>query len=145
MEEVYQHNMDYELFRRCLTDYPAAMNDTWFGFLDDPEYDECILGYNPTRPPRWSEITKDPDSCRPRKVPDPYWVGDGCDVKGGAGFATADELLNAKVYGGRSIAEGWEHVCVYDLGGFYKLETWFKYHSFPETVVCEDGVWRFRG
>lgn len=71
----------------------------------------------------------------------PYWIGTGCDVKDGADFLTAEEMLHAKVYGGRSIKEAWDKVCVLNLG-MVPLEDWFRNCSFAEEVAEVDGIWR---
>ena len=139
MEE--KHNMDYDLFRRCLVEFPDSINETWFMFLDDQDRGECILGFIPLLPTPWSQWTNDPNTWEPKPNPKPYWVGTGCDLHNGAGFATADELLQAPVYGGRSIASAWDHICVFNLGGV-PLDAWFRYHL-PALEV--DGYWLLPG
>lgn len=135
MEE--KHNLDYDLFRKCLTECPDNIDETWFMFLDDQDRGECILGYTPMLPTPWSQWTTDPKSREPKPNPRPYWVGTGCDVHNGADYATANELLHAPIYGGRSIAEAWEQVCVFNLGGV-PLDIWFQLHL-PAVEI--DGYW----
>lgn len=132
-----KHNMDYELFRRCLAEFPGDIDETEFMFLDDEERDECIIGYIPMIPTPWSQWTNDPATWEPKPNPKPYWAGTGCDAPRDAHFATADELLHAKIYGGRSIADGWEQVTVFNLGGA-PLDIWFKHHL---PAVETDGYW----
>ena len=74
---------------------------------------------------------------------DPYWIGTGCDMKDGAGFLTAEAMLEAKAYGGRSIKEAWENVCVLDLGTI-PLYVWFESCPFKDEVVEDDGYWKLR-
>ena len=135
MEE--KHNMDYDLFRRCLSEYPDSIGETCFMFLDDQDRSECIIGYAPMLPSLWNQWTNDPKSREPKPNPRPYWVGTGCDVHNGADFTTAEELLNAPIYGGRSIADAWEQVCVFNIGGV-PLDIWFQHHI-PATE--KDGYW----
>ena len=42
-----KHNMDYDLFLRCLTECVDRIDETWFLFLKDEDRGECILGYIP--------------------------------------------------------------------------------------------------
>ena len=122
-------NMDYELFLRCLTEERDGIDETEILFLDDPGRGACIMGYIP------HDCGEEEDR--------PYWIGSGCDVKGGAEFASPEALLNAPVYGGRSIAGAWKQVCVLHLG-MVPLDIWFKACSFADEVVEEDGVWKLR-
>ena len=129
-----KHNMDYDLFLRCLTECADRIDETWFLFLDDVVRGECILGYIP-----YIMINN-----RDRKRFDkPYWIGTGCDIKDGAEFLTAEEMLEAKVYGGRSIKEAWENVCVLNLG-MIPLDVWFDSCPFKNIIVEENGIWKLR-
>jgi len=67
------------------------VDETVFYFDDDPEEAEHYIGYIP-------EVKGD--------------IEDGCD------FKTAKELFEAKVFDGKSIKERWEHVVVFQFGGF---------------------------
>ena len=129
-----KHNMDYDLFFRCLTECADRIDETWFLFLDDEERGECILGYIP-----YIMI----NNCDKKWFDEPYWIGTGCDIKDGAGFLTAEAMLEAKAYGGRSIKEAWENVCVLDLGTI-PLDVWFDSCPFKDEVVEDDGYWKLR-
>ena len=127
-----QHNMDYDLFLRCLTECADRIDETEILFLDDEDRGECIMGYIPYI------MLNNRDK---RVFENPYWIGTGCDVKDGADFLTAEDMLQAKVYGGRSIKEAWDKVCVLNLG-MVPLEDWFTNCPFKEEVVEVDGIWR---
>ena len=128
-----RHNMDYGLFRRCLTEGCDGVDETEFFILDEPEPVYCILGYLPEKliGGEW------------KRDEQPYWIGHGCDVKDGLEFATAEELLHAKVYGGRSLAEVWDRVYVENLG-MVPLDIWFEACPFSDEVYEENGVWKLR-
>ena len=133
MEEALFHNMDYDLFYRCLAECADDIDETWFLFLDDEERGECILGYIP-----YIMLNN-----RDKQYFDkPYWIGTGSDYPRGAEFLTAKELLEDKAYGGRSIAEAWEQVCVVGFEGV-ELDYWFRHIcSFPDEVTQVNGVWK---
>ena len=90
---LFEHNKDH-------------VDETVFYFDDDPKEEEHYIGCQP--------ITYDgkPDD-------QPYWIG-LCDIDTVEGrvFATAAELFEAKVFGSKSIKERWEHVVVFQIGGF---------------------------
>lgn len=46
----------------------------------------------------------------------PYWAG-LCDIPDGTDFETAEELVNAKIYRGKSLKERWNEVRVICMGG----------------------------
>ena len=73
----------------------------------------------------------------------PYWIGTGCDIEDGGEFLTAEELLHAKVYGGRSIHEAWDKVHVLHFG-YVPLDIFFNACSFSANVFEENGVWKLR-
>lgn len=127
-----RHNMDYDLFLRCLKECADRMDETEILFLDDEERGECIMGYIPyiminNREKKWFD--------------NPYWIGTGCDVRDGADFLTAEEMLETRVYGGRSIKEAWNNVCVLCLG-MIPIEDWFRTCPFVGDVAEVDGVWK---
>lgn len=129
MEDYLYHNMDYDLFYRCMSEGKNDINDTLIQFLDDEERSECILGYRR-------------DDYKPVEQDKPYLMGYGCDYPHGAAFSTAKELLEDKAYGGRSIAEAWDQVCVLNLATC-ELDHWFrKICSFPDEVTQVNGVWK---
>ena len=57
-----------------------------FYFNDDPEEDEHYLGYD-------------------SRYQNPYWVG-LCDIEGGCSFSSANELVNAPIYEGKTLKDG---------------------------------------
>ena len=59
-----------------------------------------------------------------QQFPLPYWAG-YCDIPNGCEFQTAEELVNAPIYNGRSLAERWEAVCFTSLDGM-PLEEWLQ-------------------
>lgn len=81
------------------------IDETCFYFTDDPEEDEHYLGYNSQR----TEL---------------YWAGN-CDIKSGTEFKTAEELVNAPIFNGRSLKERWETVRICSIESF-PLEDWMK-------------------
>ncbi len=95
-------NFDY-FFRQL----KAGLNidETRFYFRDDPEEEEHYLGY-----------------CR--GYPKPYWIG-YCDIKDGADFWTAEELVNAPIFNGKSLKDKWEYVCICGIEGL-PLDDWFE-------------------
>ena len=127
------HNMDYDLFLRCLTEEKDWIDETEILFLDDHERGECIMGYIP-------EIKINGEM---RYFDKPYWIGTGCDIENGGEFLTAEELLEAKVYGGRSIAQAWDKVHVLHFG-YVPLDIFFNTCSFSADVFEEKGVWKLR-
>ena len=55
----------------------------------------------------------------------PYWVG-LCDIKDGCEFYTAEELINAKIYNGKSLFECWDNIRILSLEGV-PLDEWIEY------------------
>ncbi len=74
-----------------------VMDETYFYFEDEvgtPEhYIGCLMQYDK-----------------------PYWAG-LCDIPDGTEFYTAEELVDAKIYDGKSLRERWDNVRVVCLGG----------------------------
>ena len=133
MGEPLRHNMTFDLFLRCLTEACDSIDETEIIFLDDLERGECIMGYIPYLNLKDKTVYFD----------HPYWVGTGCDIEDGAEFKTAEELLHAEIYGGRSIFQSWEQVSVLNLG-MVPLEDWFNACSFEAEVFNENGIWKLR-
>lgn len=61
-----------------------------------------------------------------REYEKPYWAG-YCDIPDGAEFFTAAELLEAPIYGGRSIKDRWREVVLDNIGGI-SAESWTEYY-----------------
>lgn len=118
------------MFLRCLKECAEDIDETEFYYknaLGEDEY--CIIGYiseyDPTHP---------------------YWAGYGCDAEHGMDFASADELVNSKVFGGKSIRERWEEIYVFNLG-MVNVEYWMKHLcSFKEEVefLQDIKLWRLK-
>ncbi len=96
--------LDFDYFFRQLK-AGINVNETCFYFNDDPSEDEHYLGY-------CVESTT------------PYWIG-YCDVRDGTEFETADELVNAPVFDGKSLKERWENVQICSIESF-PLDDWMK-------------------
>mgnify|MGYP004690054635 CR=1 FL=1 len=95
----------WELFFRQLK-AGDLINETHFYFLDEPEGEEHYIGYLP-------------------EYEEPYWAG-YCDVKDGCDFATAEELVNARIYDGKSLKERWDNIVIIGIEGMC-LEDWLKF------------------
>lgn len=106
--------IQWELFWRILTENPRSCDEvegridgeyTIFGYLR--EYREWRGGV-------WKTV-------RPER---PFWIGD-CDVPDGAGFLTAEELVNAPVFGGKSMREIWPLMEIDGAAGM-PVEVWME-------------------
>lgn len=58
----------------------------------------------------------------------PFWIGD-CDVPDGVGFATAEELVNAPVFDGKSMREVWLLMEIDGAAGM-PVEVWMEQQPF---------------
>ena len=74
-------------------------------FSDDPNEEEHYLGYLP-------------------QYDKPYWVG-YCDIDGGCDFDTAEELVQAKIFNGKSLKERWNRVVICSIEGL-SYEDWLE-------------------
>ncbi|TCL60559.1 hypothetical protein EDD76_102257 [Kineothrix alysoides] len=97
--------MDYDYFVKQLNS-GISVDEIRFEIIGDTEYNDCYIGYQ-------SPYEK------------PYWAG-LCDIKDGCEFRTAKELVNAKIYRGKSIKELWDRIELITLAGVC-LEDWLKY------------------
>ncbi|MBE6844180.1 MAG: hypothetical protein E7508_00505 [Ruminococcus sp.] len=75
----------------------SGIDETVFYFDDDPSETDHYIGFLP-------------------QYDKPYWAG-YCDIKDGTEFETAEQLFNAKIYGGKSIKERWNHLVLTEIGG----------------------------
>ncbi|MCH5273452.1 MAG: hypothetical protein J1E35_07240 [Lachnospiraceae bacterium] len=82
-----------------------TVDETSFYFDDSPNEDDHMLG------------------CI-REYDKPYWVG-YCDIPNGCEFYTAYEMLNAKIFDGKSIIDRWEHLVFVSIGGI-RLDEWLN-------------------
>lgn len=96
--------LEFDFFFRQLE---AGLNidETCFFFADDPEEEEHYLGYLP-------------------QYDKPYWVG-FCDVENGTEFETAEELVNAPIFNGKSLKNRWSDVRICGIEGF-PLDDWLE-------------------
>ncbi len=100
----------FEDFQKILeNDDVFFIDETLFCFDDEPENEQmhylgCIREYEK-----------------------PYWIG-YCDIPDGCEFLTASEMLNAKVFHGRSIKEKWDHMIFENIGGI-GLDDWFMQYG----------------
>ena len=103
-------SLDYEYFFKQLQ---AGVNidETEFEIIGDSKYDDCYIGYQP-------------------QFENPYWAG-LCDIKDGCDFKTADDLVNAKIYHGKSIKELWDSIEIISIEGTC-VEEWLKYFKHAE-------------
>ncbi len=97
--------LDYPFFLNLLKNNGTWLDETHFYFADDPDKTERWLGFLP-------------------KFDEPYWIG-GCDIPDGASYLTAEELLEAPVFDGRSLRERWPQVRILSIMGL-SLEDWQK-------------------
>ena len=90
------NTVDFDLFLLELQK-GQIMDETCFYFIDEagePEhYIGCLTQYEK-----------------------PYWAG-YCDIPDGTDFFTAEELVNAKIYDGKSLKERWSEVRIINMGG----------------------------
>lgn len=96
--------LDFDYFFKQLKS-GTNINETCFYFADDPKEEERYLGYDAENKPS-------------------YWAG-YCDVKDGAEFETADELVSAPIFNGKSLKERWKNVRICGIEGF-SLEDWIE-------------------
>lgn len=101
--------LDFDYFFKQL-EYGEYIDETNFFFIDDPNEYDHYLGYIPQHEK-------------------PYWIG-YCDVPDGCDFFTAEELVNAKVFDGKSLKERWDKVRIVNIYGIC-LDDWIK--NFPQV------------
>jgi len=103
--------LDYDFFYAHLL-LGKWIDETGFYFADDPSEEEHFLGYLP-------------------EYDLPYWVG-YCDIEDGTEFKTAEELVNAPIFDGRSLKERWPEVRIFSIWGL-RLDEWLEScpHPFP--------------
>ena len=94
--------MDFELYFRQLKT-GLNVNETCFCFEGDET--EHYIGFL-------------------SKYEKPYWAG-LCDIKNGCEFNTAEELVNAPIYSGKSLLERWNEGVICTIEGL-DLEVWLS-------------------
>ena len=97
--------LDFDYFLKQL-EIGANIGETNFYFSDDA-----------ANMSRWLGFTKGFEK--------PYWVG-YCDIPDGTEFQTAEELVNARIYDGKSLKERWEKVRIFSIDGV-DLNIWLSY------------------
>ena len=88
--------LDFSSFFRYL-EAGVYINETCFYFSDDADETERYLGFLP-------------------QYDEPYWVG-YCDIPDGAEFQTAEDLVSARIYHGKSLKERWDSVQIISIMG----------------------------
>ena len=88
---------DCERFFKVFKNSGAKADETLFCFKTDTAQAEHYIGFHP-------------------QFDKPYWAG-YCDINGGCNFKTAEDLFNAKIYGGKSIKERWNEIELLEISG----------------------------
>lgn len=105
MKELITFDMFLKAFEH---DDIFPVDETSFYFSDNPnETDHCL-------------------GCL-REYEKPYWVG-YCDVPDGCEYATASEMLEAKIFDGKSIKDRWDSVVLCSIGGI-PVEDWLDQYG----------------
>lgn len=102
------NNISFDDFYKQL-EIGETIDETSFYFLDDEKEEEHYLGFLP-------------------HFEKPYWVG-YCDIENGTEFYTAEELVNAKIFDGKSLKERWNQVCITSILGM-DIEDWLEFFSY---------------
>ena len=98
-------NLDYDFFFKEL-EAGVSTDETCFYFTDDPTEAEHFLGFLPQHEK-------------------PYWVG-YCDIPDGTAFSSAEELIHAEIFEGKSLRSRWDKVFIVSIEGV-DLEGWLEY------------------
>ncbi len=103
--------MTWDFFYRQLC---AGLNvgEVEFYFKNDETKTEHFLGYMPM-------------TGEEKSNPTPYWIGLS-DIEGGCAFASAEALVHAPVYGGRSLREIWDEIEICTIEGV-DAEDWLRF------------------
>ncbi|MBR1558615.1 MAG: hypothetical protein IJ646_00090 [Clostridia bacterium] len=108
-----------DLFR-----HDAGIDETTFWFTGEAPGEQHYLGCLPEGP-------------HPKT---PYWAG-YCDLAEGFDCATAEDLFDAPIFGGRSLKERWHEVNIHEFG-YVPIDEYIRWHSdeFPfESYLNGDG------
>lgn len=105
-DDMLGNRVPFNVFRQKLIDGDQVY-ENHFCIEDNDKYDDCWIGFN-----------DDYDK--------PYWFGLTPDGNNAYEFKTADEILNAKVFGGESLKDLWTHVYFYSLNGL-NAKDWVAY------------------
>ena len=112
------NQMDWDFFFRELT-VGVNIDETGFYFSDDPNEEEHYLGYLP-------------------QYDKPYWVG-YCDIVGGCDFKTAEEMVNAPIFDGKSLKDRWSCVVICSIEGL-SYEDWLEYFEHEPVNPQSDEI-----
>lgn len=104
LEENNMNTLDYKIFMQQL-ELGECINEFCFYFDNDSEMIEHILGYDSDRE-------------------NPYWVGI-CDMGKGMSFSTAEQLVDAPIYNGKSLKQRWSNVRINSIEGV-GVEEWLE-------------------
>lgn len=96
--------LDWDFFCKRLSK-GVFMNEVCFYFADDPNEEKHYIG------------------CMVGSVK-PYWIG-GCDEPDGTEYYTVKELVNDKIFNGRSLKERWNEVKICNIDGIC-LKNWLN-------------------
>ena len=123
--------IQWELFWRILTENPHSCDEIEARI--DGEY--TIFGYLKEAKAwqGWRWVTTHYDR--------PFWIGD-CDIPNGVDFATAEELVNAPVFGGKSMREVWPQMEIDGAAGM-PVEAWMAQQPIPGMIYeAAQELWR---
>lgn len=87
----------FEIFRQMLIDGDQVY-ECQFYIEDNNKFEDCWIGFN-------------------ADYDEPYWFGLPFDEKNDYDYKTADEILNAKVFDGKSLKDLWDQVYFYSING----------------------------
>ena len=88
-------------------------------FSDDHNEEEHYLGYLP-------------------QYDKPYWVG-YCGIVGGCDFKTAEEMVNAPIFDGKSLKDRWSCVVICSIEGL-SYEDWLEYFEHEPVNPQSDEI-----
>lgn len=97
--------LDFAYFFRQLK-AGVSIDETCFYFSDEPQIKERYIGFLP-------------------RNENPYWVG-YCDIPGGCDYHTAEDLVDAKIFDGKSLKERWDRVRILSIGAV-SLDDWLQW------------------
>ena len=106
--------MNFLFFFEQFSNSNIMMNDIGFYFKDDKEEVEHFIGYMPEYKDGRHTVKNDK----------PYWAG-LCDVPDGCEFSNAKELVEAKIYNGKSLQERWNEIVIFSIAGLF-CEEWMN-------------------
>jgi hypothetical protein len=105
--------LNYDYFFRKLKD-GKSIDETCFYFADDPQVSKHYIGFLP-------------------KYEKPYWVG-YCDIHDGCQFHTAEELVGAKIFDGKSLKERWANVRIISIWTIC-LDDWLNIQRRSDNII----------